>query len=131
MKEAIELLKQEEFYLCEKKCSVWKAYGVEETIHTKTMKVLQKRGIVEIKIPISGNAFKMAVLKRSESMENEIRAIDFFLKAHKICDENIRRCQDCPLTEYCINGIFAKNKKSFNSMIKKVKDYNLGGKWYE
>lgn len=41
MKQAIELLKKEEFYLCENKCSVWKAYNLPWTIYTKTMEVLE------------------------------------------------------------------------------------------
>lgn len=41
MKEAIKLLKKEEFYLCDNKCSVWNAYNLSQTIHTKTMKALE------------------------------------------------------------------------------------------
>lgn len=61
-------------------------------------------------------------------MKNEIKAIDFLLKAHKICDENMGKCEDCPITEYCTDGIFAEKKETFQTMIKKVNDYNLGGK---
>lgn len=62
MKEAIELLKKEEFYLCENHCSVWKAYNLSQTIHTKTMKALENRGIVKVELAVSGNAYKMAKL---------------------------------------------------------------------
>lgn len=66
MKEAIELLKKEEFYLCENKCSVWKAYNLSQTIHTQTMKALEKRGIIKIEWAISGNADKMAKLIKTK-----------------------------------------------------------------
>lgn len=62
MKQAIELLKKEEFYLCENKCSVWKAYNLPQTIHTKTMEALVRRGVVTIQLALTGNADKMAKL---------------------------------------------------------------------
>lgn len=62
MKEAIELLKKEEFYLCENKCSVWKAYNLSQTIHTRTMKALEERGVVKIELAMVSNADKVAKL---------------------------------------------------------------------
>lgn len=62
MKQAIELLKKEEFYLCENKCSVWKAYNLPQTIHTKTMEALVRRGVVTIQLALTGNVDKMAKL---------------------------------------------------------------------
>ena len=62
MKQAIELLKKEEFYLCENKCSVWKAYNLSQTIHTRTMEALVKRGVVIIQSSLTGNVDKMAKL---------------------------------------------------------------------
>lgn len=62
MKEAIELLKKEEFYLCNNGCSVWKAYNLSQTIHTKTMKALEKRGVVKIELSMSRNADYVAKL---------------------------------------------------------------------
>lgn len=60
MKQAIELLKKEEFYLCENKCSVWKAYNLPHTIHTKTMEALVRRGVVTIQSSLTGNVDKIA-----------------------------------------------------------------------
>lgn len=62
MKQAIDLLKKEEFYLCENKCSVWKAYNLPQTIHTKTMEALVRRGVVIIQSSLTGNVDKMAKL---------------------------------------------------------------------
>lgn len=62
MKEAIELLKKEEFYLCDRGCSVWKAYGLSQTIHTKTMKALEARGVVQIELAMLRNADYVARL---------------------------------------------------------------------
>lgn len=62
MKQAIDLLKKEEFYLCENKCSVWKAYNLPQTIHVKTMEALVRRGVVIIQSSLTGNVDKMAKL---------------------------------------------------------------------
>lgn len=62
MKQAIELLKKEEFYLCENKCSVWKAYNLPQTIHTKTIEALVRRGVVTVQLSLTGNVNKMAKL---------------------------------------------------------------------
>lgn len=49
MIEAIELLKQEEFYLCDTaKNSFWISYNRPKHIRTDTMDALEKRGIVLI-----------------------------------------------------------------------------------
>lgn len=56
MEQAIELLKQEEFYLYELPTwSWWRAYGLPgKTIRTDTMKALERRGIVKIDIDPGG-----------------------------------------------------------------------------
>lgn len=49
MEEAVELLKQEEFYLLELPYwNRWKAYNTNKFIRTDTMKALEKRGLVKI-----------------------------------------------------------------------------------
>lgn len=62
MKEAMNLLKKEEFYLCDRECSVWKAYNLSQTIHTKTMNALEQRGVVKIELAMVNNADKVAKL---------------------------------------------------------------------
>lgn len=63
MKEAIELLKQEEFYLRKTdRRSVWLSYNLGKTIHTKTMKALEERGIVKIELALVNNADMVAKL---------------------------------------------------------------------
>ena len=54
MIEAIELLEQEEFYLCEfQTWSFWRAYNLKgKTIRTDTMKALERRGIVKIEFAV-------------------------------------------------------------------------------
>ena len=69
MKEAIEFLKKEEFYLCENKCSVWKSYNLSKTIHTKTMNALEERGVVKIEYALTGNSDRMAKLINPEYEE--------------------------------------------------------------
>ena len=55
MKDAIELLKQEEYYLKETpSCSRWIAYNIPKPINTKTMKALERRGIVKISFSANG-----------------------------------------------------------------------------
>ena len=54
MKEAIELLKKEEFYLRKTdRQSVWLSYNLNKPIHTKTMKALEERGVVKIELAFS------------------------------------------------------------------------------
>lgn len=50
MEQAVELMKQEEFYLCElPNWSFWGAYNLPgQTIRTDTMKALEHRGLVKI-----------------------------------------------------------------------------------
>ena len=62
MEEAIELLKKEEFYLCDNGCSVWKAYNLSQTIHTRTMEALERRGVVKIEPALTNHADKTATL---------------------------------------------------------------------
>lgn len=31
---------------------------------------------------------------------------EFFKKAHSICEKHIGKCTECPLDEYCSDGIF-------------------------
>lgn len=31
----------------------------------------------------------------------------FFEKANQICRQNIGKCKECPITEYCSDGIFS------------------------
>ena len=66
MKEAIELLKEEEFYLFELPTwNRWKAYNTNKFIRTDTMKALQKRGIVKIS-PFSGRYHMVAELVNTD-----------------------------------------------------------------
>lgn len=57
MIKAIELLKQEEFYLCELPTwSFWRAYNLPgQTIRTDTMKALERRRIVKIEFAVGEN----------------------------------------------------------------------------
>ena len=54
MEQAVELMKQEEFYLCElPNWSFWGAYNLPgQTIRTDTMKALEHRGLVKIELAI-------------------------------------------------------------------------------
>lgn len=38
--------------------------------------------------------------------DREMSVGDFFLKAHSICEKHIGNCTECPLDEYCGDGIF-------------------------
>lgn len=82
MKQAIDLLKKEEFYLCENKRSVWKAYNLPQTIHTKTMEALVRRGVVMIQPSLTGNVEKMAKLVNPDYEELTV-------------SEYCLRCIDC------------------------------------
>jgi len=82
MKQAIELLNKEEFYLCKNKCSVWKAYNLSQTIHTKTMEALVRRGAVTVQLSLTGNVNKMAKIINPDYEE---------LTASEYC----LRCIDC------------------------------------
>lgn len=63
MKEAIELLKKEEFYLRKTgRRSVWLSYNLDKPIHTKTMKALEERGVVKIELTVVNNADMVAKL---------------------------------------------------------------------
>lgn len=65
MKEAINLLQKEEFYLCKTNGkSVWLSYNLGISIHTKTMKALENRGIVKTTLSINKNAESMAILNK-------------------------------------------------------------------
>ena len=69
MREAIELLKKEEFYLWDTPTwSTWRAYGLPgQTIRTDTMKALERRGIVKIEIDSGRNISRVATLIPSGS----------------------------------------------------------------
>lgn len=63
MKEAIELLKKEEFYLRKiDRQSVWLSYNLNKPIHTRTMKALEERGVVKIELALINNADRVAKL---------------------------------------------------------------------
>jgi len=69
MKEAIELLKQEEFYLWESQYwNRWKAYGTNKFIRTDTMNALKRRGIVEITYCGGGRRYNMSAKLTKESL---------------------------------------------------------------
>ena len=89
MKQAIELLKKEEFYLCENKCSVWKAYNLPQTIHTKTMKALEERGIVKIDYLLTGNSDKMAKLINPDY--EELTKSEYCLQCIDSCESSMGR----------------------------------------
>lgn len=65
MKEAIELLKREEFYLYKTdRNSVWLSYTLGIPIHTRTMNALEKKGIVKFELAETRNAELMAELSK-------------------------------------------------------------------
>ena len=89
MEQAIELLKKEEFYLCENKCSVWKAYNLPQTIHTKTMEALVKRGVVTIQSSLTGNVDKMAKLINPDY--EELTKSEYCLQCIDSCESSMGR----------------------------------------
>lgn len=42
---------------------------------------------------------------------------EFFRKAKDICDRNHEDCRECPITDYCCDGIFAENKNRVIEMV--------------
>ena len=65
MKEAIELLKREEFYLYKTdRNSVWLSYTLGVPIYTRTMNALEKKGIVKFELAETRNAELMAELSK-------------------------------------------------------------------
>lgn len=44
---------------------------------------------------------------------------EFFWKANVVC-RNSRKCIDCPITNYCVDGIFANDSEEFDSVIEMV-----------
>ena len=65
MKEAIELLKREEFYLYKTdRNSVWLSYTLGIPIHIRTMNALEKKGIVKFELVETRNAELMAELSK-------------------------------------------------------------------
>ena len=101
MQEAIELLKQEEFYLCERGCSVWKSYNLSQTIHTKTMKALEKRGVVKIELSTNKNADKMAELINPDY--EELSASEYCLRCRDSCESSLGRYR-CRITGKIVIG---------------------------
>ena len=89
MQEAIELLKQEEFYLCDQGCSVWRSYNLSRTIHTKTMKALEKRGVVKIELSTNKNADKMAEL--IDPYYEELPASEYCLRCSDSYESSLGR----------------------------------------
>ncbi len=49
---------------------------------------------------------------------------EFFKKAHSICEKHIGKCTECPLDEYCSNGIFNNTEKDILILVEIV---NTGG----
>lgn len=89
MKQAIELLKKEEFYLCENKCFVWKAYNLPQTIHTRTMEALVRRGVVTIQSSLTGNVDKVAKLINPDY--EELTKSEYCLQCIDSCESSMGR----------------------------------------
>lgn len=89
MKQVIELLKKEEFYLCENKYSVWKIYNLHQTIHTKTMEALVRRGVVKIQLSLTGNVDKMGKLVNPDY--EELTASEYCLQCIDCCKSSMER----------------------------------------
>lgn len=111
MKEAIELLKKEEFYLCENKCSVWKAYNLSQTIHTRTMKALEERGVVKIELAMVNNADRVA--KLINPYYEELSASEYCLRCNDSYESNLGRYK-CRRTGEIVIGI--DGRATTNSM---------------
>ena len=105
MKEAIDLLKKEEFYLCDRGCSVWKAYNLSQTIHTKTMKALEERGVVKIELAMINNADKVAKLVYPDY--EELSASEYCLRCNDSYESDLGRYR-CRRTGEIVIGIDGK-----------------------
>lgn len=44
----------------------------------------------------------------------------FFKKANQICEQNIGGCMECPITEYCSDGIFSSIEAEIEDLIEIV-----------
>lgn len=44
--------------------------------------------------------------KFGDRKDEEMSVGEFFKKAHSICEKHIGKCTECPLDEYCSDGIF-------------------------
>ena len=49
-----------------------------------------------------------------------MRVEEFFEKAKTICNFYIGKCGQCPIGEYCSDGIFSSNLKERTEMIQSV-----------
>lgn len=45
---------------------------------------------------------------------------EFFDRAKDICNDNLGACQECPLTYFCSDGIFAGTGKEIGELIEIV-----------
>lgn len=45
---------------------------------------------------------------------------EFFKKAHSICEKHIGKCTECPLDEYCSDGIFNNTEVDILTLVKIV-----------
>lgn len=103
MKEAIELLKKEEFYLHElPNWSAWRSYNLNKHIRTDTMKALERRGIVKISTCSEKRFFKVATLLFPDY--EEISASEYCIR----CKESYYNRQEryiCRKTGLIVVGI--------------------------
>lgn len=53
---------------------------------------------------------------------NEESVKEFFGKARNICVKNIGQCWKCPLSSWCVDGIFGENKQEIEDLINCVKE---------
>lgn len=95
MRDAVKLLKKEEFYLWETPAGAcWKAYNLPETIKTNTMQALERRGVVKIELESGRNISRVAKLILAEY--EELSASDY--------------CIRCPQSYYNPNGRYRCRK---------------------
>lgn len=47
---------------------------------------------------------------------------EFFNMTKEICNRNYGKCRECPITEYCCDGVFAADEKEVAEMIEAVKN---------
>lgn len=92
MKEAIELLKIEEFYLCEfPTWSFWKTYNLPgKHIRTDTMKALEKRGVVKIEVN-TGKESANKVAKLVIPDYEEITSSDYCIRCERSYLDSVGR----------------------------------------
>lgn len=49
--------------------------------------------------------------------EENMDVKEFFTRAKKICDDNYGHCRECPITNYCRDGVFAADEHEVTALI--------------